>query len=145
MKIYSRWLVVCIAVAAITTGYAKADDERSGGWATTVTGKTFTFAQQKKAPWFKDALKRTPVQYPVSEGGTIRQGSGMFHVSIDPKSGSVRNVTASKSTGFVVLDNAAIESLRHRRWRPGTWKEVELPVVFKASSDQPVTVGPLTR
>jgi TonB family protein len=61
---------------------------------------------------------------------TRRQGVGLFRMYIDLKTGFVTQVAVVKSTGWWSLDTSAVNALRKWRWKPGTWKEVDVPVRF---------------
>jgi len=125
----------CDALAATVRGAPKSDDDRMGGWAMTATGKIIASAQNKKAPWLEDVVKTVPVEYPESERMRRHQGSGMFHLWINVKTGSVTNIMVKRSTGFALFDDSIIRSFRQWRWRPGTWKEIEFPVIFELTHD----------
>jgi hypothetical protein len=55
-------------------------------------------------------------------------GSGTYRLIIEPKTGLVTKVTVEKSIKLKSLDEAFVKGLAQWRWRPGTWKEVTLPV-----------------
>ena len=118
-------------------GAPKRDPDRLGGWAITASGKMVTHGHNKKAPWLEDAIKTVPTYYPMSERSMHHQGSGMFHISINPQTGLVIRVTVNKSTGFSALDDAVKTTFRQWRWRPGTWKEIEFPVTFNLTRTSP--------
>jgi protein TonB len=59
------------------------------------------------------------------------QGSGLFTVNIDQKTGLVSSVSVKKTTGFAILDKAAIDALRRWRFRIPTKPSVEVPITFK--------------
>jgi len=54
-------------------------------------------------------------EYPTLPDGSRPEGSGMFVLHINPKTGLVKYVTVEKSTGFAILDRAAIDS--YKQWR----------------------------
>jgi TonB family protein len=58
------------------------------------------------------------------------KGTGLFRITLDAKTGSVNKVTVLKSTEFPALNESAMRAIRLWRWRPGTWKEVDMPVSF---------------
>ena len=55
-------------------------------------------------------------------------------MEIDVATGSVRRVTVVKSTGYNRLDEVAKHALVQWRFRPNSWKEVDLPVNFIMAS-----------
>ena len=83
-----------------------------------------------RAPWMNDITYKFAPDYPLGERVIHHVGSGLFRVSLDLKTGSVTSVRMLKSTGFPVLDQCASDAFRRWRWRPGKWKEVDLPVTF---------------
>ena len=83
-----------------------------------------------RAPWIVDQIKTVAPQNPYAERKRHHTGSGSFRVTLDLNTGSVVKVTVVKSTGFPALDNSAANSFRRWRWKPGKWKEIELPVTF---------------
>ena len=58
------------------------------------------------------------------------QGEGLFTCRIDAKTGHVTSVSIAKSTGFAILDSAAINGLKRWRFRPNTCIEVRIPVNY---------------
>ena len=87
-----------------------------------------------RAPWdFGDRIATAAPDYPREDRGLRHEGEGFFRVAIDPKTGVPTQVSVLKSTGYARLDVAAITALRRWRWKPGTWKEVDLPVKFTMS------------
>jgi TonB family protein len=84
----------------------------------------------KELPWTNDQLAAVGPNYPYLDRTLRHTGTGLFRITIDVQSGTVRNVTVLKSTGFKSLDSSTLASLRTWRWKPGTWKVVELPVTF---------------
>jgi TonB family protein len=85
-------------------------------------------------PWIHDRLKFVAPVYSYGDRLTRRQGDGMFRIYIDLKTGLVTQVAVAKSTGFWSLDTSAVNALRKWRWKPGTWKEVYMPVRFVMGS-----------
>src|SRR4029077_9885350 len=87
-----------------------------------------------KEPWIRDRLKFVAPVYSYGGRLTRRQGEGLFRISIDLKTGFVRQVTVVRSTGFWSLDTSAVNALNKWRWKPGTWKEVDMRVRFVMGS-----------
>ena len=69
--------------------------------------------------------------YSHDDRAAWRQGDGLFHVVIDWNTGAVVVVNVKKSTGYQSLDNAAVHALKQWRFRPGSWKTLDIPVDFK--------------
>lgn len=80
--------------------------------------------------WKRDLIKLEAPAYPEVAKRWHVQGTGMFRVSIDIKTGHVTNVSIIKSTGYGVLDASAIRALRAWRWKPGKYREVNVPINF---------------
>src|ERR1700704_3540437 len=51
-----------------------------------------------RAPWMNDVSYSVRPEYPYRERGQRHVGSGLFRLTLDLKSGSVRKVTIVKST-----------------------------------------------
>jgi TonB family protein len=89
------------------------------------------------APWLADALFRPKPDYPYSERHLHHEGVAVFQLEIDLKTGVTTNVSIIQSSGFPKLDDVAFNAVRRWRWRPGRWKEVEMPVVFTMTPLRP--------
>jgi TonB family protein len=87
----------------------------------------------KKPQWVIDAIHVVRPDYPSWNQRRGHQGLGVFRVTIDAATGGARNVTIVRSTGHVDLDRKSLLALRQWRWKPGTWSEVDVPIVFVAS------------
>jgi TonB family protein len=72
-------------------------------------------------------------QYASARTGWRPQGKGLFICRIDAKTGHVTSVSIAKSTGFAVLDDAAINGLKRWKFRPNCTKEVKIPVNFSTT------------
>jgi len=87
----------------------------------------------KKPQWVLDAIHVVTPDYPSWDQRRGQQGLGVFRVTIDPTTGAARNVTIVRSTGAVGLDRKSLLAFKQWRWKPGTWSQVDVPVVFVAS------------
>jgi len=87
----------------------------------------------KKPQWVIDAVHVVRPDFPVWDQKRGYQGLGVFRVGIDPATGSARNVTIVRSTGHTDLDRKSLLAFKQWRWKPGTWSQVDVPVVFVAS------------
>ena len=92
---------------------------------------------RKGTPWMDDATYAPRPQYPYEATRRQIMGSGFFRLTLDPSRGSVVNVTMVKSTGSPILDNAATSAFRQWRWKPGRWKEIDLPITFTIGGRPP--------
>ena len=88
-------------------------------------------------PWMLDRTKSVAPDYPYRERALHHSGSGDFRLIVDTRTGAVTQVIVLRSTGFAGLDNCAIAALRQWRWRPGKWKVIDTPVIFRVSSAEP--------
>src|SRR5437764_12427512 len=57
------------------------------------------------------------------------EGSGIFILHVDAKTGEVISVSVTKSTGFPILDRSAVATYKRWRFRPGP-KLVRIPTTF---------------
>lgn len=83
------------------------------------------------SPWMADCIRGVSLVYPSVDRARRHEGKGLFRMVLDPKTGRVLEVTVVRSTGFKSLDQNSVAGLRKWRWRPGRWKEIELPVKFE--------------
>jgi TonB family protein len=58
------------------------------------------------------------------------EGTAVVRLDIDLKTGNTTHVTLIRSSGFPKLDEVAIRTLARWRFKPGKWKESEIPVTF---------------
>jgi TonB family protein len=76
-------------------------------------------------------------EYPYSERSHHIEGAAVVRMEIDLKTGITTHVTLIRSSGFPKLDEAAIRALARWRFKPGKWKEVEMPVSFTMHGPNP--------
>jgi TonB family protein len=69
-------------------------------------------------------------EYPTLPDGSRPEGSGVFVLHIDLQTGRVKSVSVEKSTGFAILDKAAIDS--YKKWRFNRWAApiAKCPITF---------------
>jgi len=82
-------------------------------------------------PWLVDRLQGPASDYPIEERRMRHQGRAIVRLTLDLKSGHVVKAFLLKSSGYPTLDRCAIASLSLWTWRPGKWKEIDLPVRFQ--------------
>ena len=70
-------------------------------------------------------------EYTYEDRARRHQGEGLFRIIINPATGTVDQVVMIRSTGFLLLDNSALAALQSWRWKPGTWKQIDMPVRFE--------------
>ena len=80
--------------------------------------------------WAEDRLKGVAPDYPREDRRERHQGRAIIRLMLDLKTGFVTNLAVIKSTGFRSLDNCAVVAFRQWTWRPGKWKEIDMPVTF---------------
>ena len=83
-----------------------------------------------RSPWNGDLIKFVKPDYPAEARARHAEGSGLFRMTVDVKTGAVTNVAVIKSTGYVALDASATRAMRFWRWRARSWKEIEIPLTF---------------
>jgi TonB family protein len=89
---------------------------------------------RKNPPWIDDAIKKVAPQYPYEARSRHQTGSGLLRITLNLRTGSVMKVTVIKSTGSPILDNAARSAFLQWRWKPGKWKEIDVPVTYTMGS-----------
>jgi TonB family protein len=77
--------------------------------------------------------KRVWPDYPFEARNWRLEGAGLFRVQIDLGTGKVVKAAVLRSTGHVILDNSVLSALRRWQFKPGTWKEVDIPFSFSRS------------
>ena len=96
-----------------------------------------------RPPWnFADRIKWVAPEYPYPDRQSYHQGSGLFRITIDPNTGAAAHVTVLRSTGYANLNNSAMVALGRWRWKPGRWKEVDMPITFEMVSRPPTRLPP---
>jgi len=69
-------------------------------------------------------------QYPVNASNQLISGTGTFRMLFDKESGHVNQVAVLQSTGYKVLDEAAVRGLSKWRTRPHTLESFDLRFSF---------------
>ena len=93
-------------------------------------------------PWIVDRTRAIGPEYSFQDRRYRNEGAGMFRLSLDLKTGLVTKAAILRSTGFRTLDSSALFALRQWSWKPGKWKEVDLPVSFRMGSGAAVRTPP---
>ena len=76
------------------------------------------------------ALYAPPPDYPVEARERRLTGSGIALLQVDQKTGYVTAGRMLKSTGHVILDNAALTAFRRWRFKPGTLRQIQIPIHY---------------
>jgi TonB family protein len=77
-----------------------------------------------------DIPKQYRPPYPYEARRRHQEGSGMFILHIDSKTGQVTSITVQKSTGYKLLDSAVLTACIHWRFKPHTVTDVFVPITF---------------
>jgi len=68
--------------------------------------------------------------YPVEARSKRFTGAGIVLVDVDQTTGAVTSARMLRSTGHQILDDAALTAFRQWRFRPGTVREVRIPITY---------------
>jgi TonB family protein len=69
-------------------------------------------------------------QYPYEARARRQVGAGVAILAVDPNTGVVNKAEMAISTGYGVLDNAALAAFRQWQFKPGTVSKVKIPIRF---------------
>jgi TonB family protein len=69
-------------------------------------------------------------QYPYEARARRQTGAGVAIVIVDPNTGLVTNAEMATSTGYQLLDSAALNAFRRWQFKPGTVAMVRIPIRF---------------
>jgi TonB family protein len=69
--------------------------------------------------------------YPVEARRAYLTGSGVFILNIGKKTGRVDSIQINKSTGYEILDRAAMKAFITFRFKPNVPSKVWIPIEFK--------------
>ena len=81
--------------------------------------------------WLNDCVQSVAPDYPYSARVNQFQGRGVIRLTLNLRTGLVEKATLIKSTGFDILDACAISAFQQWAWKPGRWKEIDVPVTFQ--------------
>jgi TonB family protein len=76
------------------------------------------------------AISAPRPDYPLEARAQHFTGSGIALLEVDRKTGYVTAARMLKSTGHVILDNAALSAFMHWRFKPGTVRQVRIPIHY---------------
>lgn len=74
-------------------------------------------------------------KYPAEARRRHLSGVGTFELAVSLESGEVISVTTVTSTGYPVLDRAAVKTLKLWRFRAHAVARVNLPITFAMNKD----------
>jgi protein TonB len=72
--------------------------------------------------------------YPTDAQGRHPTGTGVVLILVDRRTGSVTSVAMEKTTGYKILDDAALQAFSRWRFKPGTVSKIYMPITFKLGS-----------
>jgi len=87
-----------------------------------MTRATFTIAvallcsTASAGPW---AIYSVQPEYPAVARASHMKGDGVFILRVQIRTGLVKDVQVAQSTGWSILDSAAIRALKQWRFKPG--------------------------
>src|SRR5437016_2884980 len=76
------------------------------------------------------AIYAPPPDYPIEARDRHLIGSGLALLQVDQKTGYVIAGRMLKSTGHVILDNAALSAFKRWRFKPGTIRQIRIPIHY---------------
>jgi TonB family protein len=128
-------LTVTIPTAPVSSAPVILSQQFSRQWASSAVdakGGRHQASEYPKGhvPWIQDEVKTVKPDYPYTERAHRIGGFGLYRVTLDLKTGSVTKVTVIQSTGVPVLDDNATKALWQWLWKPGKWKEINVPIAF---------------
>jgi outer membrane biosynthesis protein TonB len=97
------------------------------------SGQVYGEVHNELAPYAADLINQPRPLYPVGPHGRRYQGAGVFRIKFDYESGEATRVTAARTTGHLLLDNAAMEALRHWTVQPRSWHKIDVLIRFATS------------
>ncbi len=89
------------------------------------------FVEPNSARFQSEVRKAEAPAYPFVAKERHWQGSGVFRLTIDSRSGQVVDVQVRKSTGFKVLDDSSIIALRAWVFKPNHLRQADVPITFQ--------------
>ncbi|HEX3420233.1 MAG TPA: energy transducer TonB [Candidatus Udaeobacter sp.] len=84
------------------------------------------------------ALYAPPPVYPAEARSKHLTGLGVGLIEVDLRTGSVTAARMLQSTGYRVLDDAALNAFRQWRFEPGTVSRIRIPIRFLMHGIVPV-------
>jgi TonB family protein len=78
-------------------------------------------------------LYQVPPSYPLVARQRHFTGRGILAGQVDVKTGYVTSVRMEKSTGYKVLDDAALNAFGQWRFKPGTIRKFRTPISYTLS------------
>lgn len=134
MRLISFAVVIALTASRMLAAGERSNPSQESGGAVDAQGVRHKASDYKnhRIPG-ADPVKMIGPEYPSRDRRRHHEGTGIFQLTLDLKTGGVKHITTIKSTGFVTLDRSARSALAEWRWAPGKWKEITVPVTFGSS------------
>ncbi len=135
----NRWLLLATLQSALVVGCQTVPRQPIPATPTVavdLAGVRHSASEYPKGhvPWVQDLVHTVGPDYPFGERALRHEGAGIFRLALDERSGRVVTVSVLRSTGFKPLDLSAVVALSQWRWKPGRWKQIDMPVRFTIGS-----------
>jgi TonB family protein len=93
------------------------------------------FSKRQRITAFLRSMKALAVyaprpQYPYEARARGQIGAGVAILIVAPNTGLVKKAEMAPSTGYELLDNAALSAFRRWQFKPGTVAKVRIPIRF---------------
>src|SRR4029077_1376481 len=81
-----------------------------------------------------DIISHPAPEYPAKARARHLSGTGVYELQVLEETGEISSVTVITSTGYPILDSAAVSALKRWRLRPHTAVRVKVPISFSLKS-----------
>ncbi|PYL05710.1 MAG: hypothetical protein DME34_10665 [Verrucomicrobia bacterium] len=112
-------VALAITISSAPSRIAIAQSQDTSSKRQSVPGNSKSFAVYAARP-----------RYPYEARAKGMAGSGVVLMKVDSRTGYVTSAQMLKSTGYKLLDEAALEAFRRWRFKPGTVSVVKSPITF---------------
>lgn len=135
-------------------GYSRLDQPRQNGYTAAMHSPLRLFSLLACVVALPSLLAKPPAEmdtrgrvvsapmphYPYAARARYLQGQGQFRVHFDDKTGEANRVEITRSTGYNILDQAALDALRQWKVKPHTFEVINVPVNFSLEGLRATTV-----
>jgi TonB family protein len=83
------------------------------------------------APWVHDVAYARMPRPLFGDQTDWYEGVGIFRLRVDPTTGATKEITILRSTGHMAFDRSALVALKLWRFKPQTWTQVDVPMLFQ--------------
>jgi TonB family protein len=84
----------------------------------------------------RSCVARRGPDYPYEARSRHIAGSGIAVIIVDPNSGLAVDAMMEQSIGNPILDNSTVSAFRRWRFKPGTPRQVRIPITFVLTGAQ---------